>query len=63
MNTAVNVVVEVLVSSGRWVKRLSHFITRKKRPKNKYKLVKEDLQLYHQGWPRDGARYYTEVFS
>lgn len=63
VNTTVNILVEVSVSSGQWVKHLSHFLTRKKRPRNKYKLIKEDLDVYHPGWPRDGAKYYAEIFS
>jgi len=63
VNTSVNIFVELSVSSGSWVKHLSHFLTRKKRPRNKYKLIKEDLEVYHPGWPRDGAKYYADVFS
>ena len=33
VNTLTNMLVEVVVSSGRWVKTLSHFLTRKKGPR------------------------------
>ena len=61
MNICVNFLVELSVSSGRWVKSLSHCLTRKKRPKNKYKLVKKALEEFDHDWPRNGATYYSSI--
>jgi len=61
VNICVNFLVELSVSSGRWVKSLSHCLTRKKRPKNKYKLVKKALEEFDHDWPRNGATYYSSI--
>jgi len=56
LNLVLNILLEVAVTSGTWVKKLSHFITRKKRPKNQYKLVLRDLAL-EPSWPENGQTY------
>jgi len=59
VNAGVNVILEILVSTGSWVKRLFHFITRKKQPKNKYKHVLRALE-HDDGWPVNGQLYPTD---
>jgi magnesium-transporting ATPase (P-type) len=62
VNTGVNIVIETLLESGTWVKRLSHFLTRKKKPKNAYKHVLQEISNSLQ-WPEDGATFYSRGSS
>ena len=45
-NTLLNISIELLLVTGSWVKRLSHFICQKKQPKNKYKILQQQLQSH-----------------
>jgi len=56
VNTVVNVIIEVVVNTGTWVKKLSHCISRKRGPKNKYKLILKDLDM-DSDWPRNQQIY------
>jgi len=56
VNGLVNVMIEILLNTGTWVKKLSHIITRKRGPKNRYKLVLKDLNM-DLGWPRNNQIY------
>lgn len=56
VNVCVNVLLETLISAGTWVKKLSHFLTRKKEPKNKYKLVLREIAV-QADWPTAGQIY------
>ena len=51
-NIAVNVVIEMVLGAGTWVKRLSHYLSRKKEPKNKYKVIQQQLNSLTELWPR-----------
>ena len=51
-NITVNVLIEILLNSGSWVKRLSHYLSQKKQPKNKYKLIQQHLDTLPELWPR-----------
>merc|ERR1719319_2181172 len=67
VNTLANMLVEAVVSSGRWVKTLSHFLTRKKGPRNRYKLVMKELEEEEAregaAWPRWRPSYYSPGYS
>ena len=52
LNTAANIAIEVVLGAGTWVKRLSHYLSQKKRPKNKYKLIQHQLDALPELWPR-----------
>jgi len=56
VNAVVNILIEFGVNTGTWVKKFTHIITRKRGPKNRYKLVLKDLDL-DVGWPRDNQSY------
>ena len=51
-NITVNLVIEAVLASGTWVKRLSHCLSQKKEPKNKYKLIQQQLNSLSELWPR-----------
>ena len=44
-NTFVNFLIEFVLGTGTWVKKVSHLISRKRHPKNKYKIVQKQLDL------------------
>ena len=52
INILVNFLIEVLLNTGSWVKSLSHFISRKKQPKNKYKILKRQLDQLPEIYPQ-----------
>ena len=52
VNTAANVAIEAVLGTGSWVKRFSHYLSQKKRPKNKYKLIQQHLDSLPELWPR-----------
>ena len=52
LNTTGNVALEAVLGTGSWVKRFSHYLSQKKRPKNKYKLIQQDLDSLPELWPR-----------
>ena len=52
VNTLGNVAIEAVLASGSWVKRFSHYLSQKKRPKNKYKLIQQHLDSLPELWPR-----------
>ena len=52
VNTAANVAIETVLGTGSWVKRFSHYLSQKKRPKNKYKLIQQHLDSLPELWPR-----------
>ena len=45
VNMLVNCLIEMILHTGTWVKTLSHFLSRKKQPKNKYKIIQRQLDL------------------
>ena len=51
-NIGVNVVIELVLGAGTWVKRLSHYLSRRKEPKNKYKVIQQQLNSLTELWPR-----------
>ena len=51
-NITVNLVIEAVLASGTWVKKLSHYLSQKKEPKNKYKLIQQQLNSLSELWPR-----------
>lgn len=63
INTSTNFVLELVLSSGTWVKNLSHLISRKKQPKNKYKHVRKELDLLSETWPQNEATYFSQAYS
>jgi len=63
INTSTNFVLELILSTGSWVKRFSHFISRKKQPKNKYKLIKKEMDLQSETWPQNEATYFSQGYS
>lgn len=63
LNTSTNFVLELILSSGTWVKRFSHLISRKKQPKNKYKLVRKEMDLQSETWPQNEATYFSQGYS
>ena len=52
LNTTGNVALEAVLGTGSWVKRFSHYLSQKKRPKNKYKLIQQHLDSLPELWPR-----------
>ena len=52
VNTAGNVAIEAVLGTGSWVKRFSHYLSQKKQPKNKYKLIQQHLDSLPELWPR-----------
>jgi len=63
LNTSTNFLLEFILSSGTWVKSFSHLISRKKQPKNKYKLVRQELDLVSESWPQNEATYFSQGYS
>ena len=52
VNIIINFLIEMLLDTGSWVKTFSHFISRKKRPKNKYKILKRQLDQLPDIYPQ-----------
>eukprot|EP00092_Neocalanus_flemingeri_P007619 GFUD01008222.1.p1 GENE.GFUD01008222.1~~GFUD01008222.1.p1 ORF type:complete len:1156 (+),score=221.75 GFUD01008222.1:90-3557(+) len=63
LNTSTNFLLECILSHGTWVKQLSHLISRKKQPKNKYKLVRKEMDLLSETWPQNEATYLSQGYS
>lgn len=63
INTSSNFVLELVLSSGSWVKHFSHFVSRKRQPKNKYKHIKQELDLHGESWPQNEATYFSQAYS
>ena len=51
-NIFINVIIEAVLATGTWVKRFSHYLSQKKQPKNKYKLIQQQLDSLPELWPR-----------
>ena len=51
-NTLTNILIEVFLGAGTWVKKLSHFISRKKEPKNRYKIIQKQLDQLPELFPQ-----------
>jgi len=63
INTSTNFLLELILSTGTWVKSFSHLISRKKQPKNKYKHIGKELELLSENWPQHEATYFSQAYS
>jgi len=63
INTSTNFLLELVLSTGNWVKSFSHLVSRKKQPKNKYKHISKELELLSENWPQHEATYFSQAYS
>jgi len=62
-NMATNWLVEAALSTGSWVKRVSHALSGKTQPKNRYKLISRQLESDSPDWPTSGQTYYSQGYT
>ncbi|XP_023338500.1 probable cation-transporting ATPase 13A3 isoform X3 [Eurytemora carolleeae] len=62
VNIVVNILLENLVKTGNWAKKMMHYVIRKTTPKNKYKMVLQELEA-DPSWPLTGLTYTATNFS
>ena len=49
LNTTLCVFIEKAIVERRWLKKVVHFLIRKKQPRNKFRRIEKEMEL--EGWP------------